>query len=38
MLLAGAPLAAVNAQCNSTRIASGVTANWMVRTRRVGGA
>jgi|ERR1051325_557733 hypothetical protein len=33
MLLTGAPLAATNTQRNSARPASGVTDNWMARTR-----
>jgi hypothetical protein len=37
MLLAGAPLAAANAQRNSTRSASGVTDNWMAPSAGVGG-
>jgi hypothetical protein len=34
MLLAGAPLAAPEAQSQLGAIASGVTGNWMARTRR----
>ena len=36
MLLAGAPIAARQAQRNLARTASGVTANWMARTRQCG--